>query len=113
MEILPGEITDPAWSGPRCAVCARPVGGDGSMWRTCDDVPQAHASMDSIPKATKDKFFVGMIWSNCQQMLPLLDAIGWMADHMKAIKDGEYGAVLEEQHGKWPQTAQQVAALRR
>lgn len=126
IEILPGEITDPHWGFARCGICARPVGGDGSMWKTCDDVPQAHLSMESVPRAKRDKFFADKAWDNALRMAGLLDAIDWMTAPrgelnpagqpvrpIDALRAGNGMAVLELQFVEWPQLEREHNALRR
>lgn len=109
LDILPGVISDPHWHGPRCGACARPVGGDATQWKTCEDVPQAHMTLAMIPPAKRDSFFVNEAWTNAQNAgNGLLDAIDWMTAGepgkraVDQLRNGEGLAVLERQFTEWP-----------
>ena len=115
VEYLPGEITDPNWSGVRCQVCGRPMGGDQTYegWATCDDVPQAHTTFDSIPPERARQFFLERVWNNALSELGLHDAIEWMAaGPLSRVDEGHGFSVLNEQLTEWPNLARQLQAIR-
>jgi hypothetical protein len=121
MKILPGYVSDPDWKGPRCATCARPVGGDGTMMLTCEDANQAHMTFERIPPARRDRFFEMRVWSNAQQACgSLLAALQWMAtargnkgSAIERLADGRGLEVLEEQLDEFPSIAKIAEAAER
>lgn len=115
IEFLPGEITDPHWPGVRCKVCGRPMGGNEHLegWTTCDDVPQAHTTLDTIPKDIVDKFYLDQVWSNVQAELGLPDAIQWMAaGPLERIEAGNGQEVFNELLAEYPIIGKALQAAR-
>jgi hypothetical protein len=128
MKILPGMISDPGWTGPRCASCSRPIGGDGSIMMTCEDMPQAHMTLDRIPQASVYAFYRTSVLRDVKQAFSdELDAIDWMKaprgldgiDAVAMLRSGRGDKVLEALHAEFPilakieeGVARQAAALR-
>jgi hypothetical protein len=123
MKILPGMISDPGWPGERCALCARPIGGDGSDpgMRTCEDSNQQHMTLERIPPERRDRFFLTSVWTNATQAHDnLLDAIDWMTTPraggltpVQMLRAGRGLETLEAQFAEFPHLVRIAEAAER